>query len=100
MEYRQLGRTGLRVSCLGFGASSLGSVFRTIDESDGIRAVHQALDLGINYIDVAPYYGLTRAETVLGKALRGIATDYIEPLSAERQESVLGRCAAHVYGIE
>jgi len=75
MEYRPLGQTGLRVSCLGFGASSLGSVFRTVDETDAIRAVHTALDLGINYFDVSPYYGLTAAETVLGKALRTVRRD-------------------------
>jgi aryl-alcohol dehydrogenase-like predicted oxidoreductase len=50
-------------------------VFREIDESDGIRAVHAALDAGINYFDVAPAYGGTVAETVLGKALKGIARD-------------------------
>jgi L-galactose dehydrogenase len=72
MHYRMLGRTGLEVSCLSFGASSLGSVFRPIDESEGIRTVHAALEAGINYIDVSPFYGMTRAEAVLGKALRGI----------------------------
>ena len=75
MEYRPLGKTGLMVSTLSYGASSLGSVFRSIDESEGIRAVHTALDLGINFIDVSPYYGLTKAETVLGKALKGIPRD-------------------------
>jgi L-galactose dehydrogenase len=75
MQYRELGKTGLKVSALGFGASSLGSVFRPIVEADGIRAVHTALDLGINFIDVAPYYGLTKAETVLGKALKGVQRD-------------------------
>ncbi|HLV80693.1 MAG TPA: aldo/keto reductase [Chthonomonadaceae bacterium] len=69
MRTRPLGKTGLQVSALSYGASSLGSVFRPIEESEGIRAVHTALDLGINFIDVSPYYGLTRAETVLGKAL-------------------------------
>lgn len=75
MEYRPLGKTGLVVSTLSYGASSLGSVFRSIDESEGISAVHTALDLGINFIDVSPYYGLTKAETVLGKALKGIPRD-------------------------
>jgi L-galactose dehydrogenase len=75
MEYRMLGRTGLRVSALGFGASSLGGVFREIDEKEGIRAVHTALDLGVNLIDVSPYYGLTKAERVLGKALKTIPRD-------------------------
>ena len=75
MQYRPLGNTGLSISALSFGASSLGSVFRQIDEAEGIRAVHTAIDLGINFIDVSPFYGLTRAETVLGKALRSIPRD-------------------------
>jgi len=75
VEYRELGKTGLRVSALSFGASSLGSEFRQIDEAEGIRTVHRALELGINFIDVAPYYGRTKAETVLGKALRTIPRD-------------------------
>lgn len=72
MKYRKLGNTGMDVSILSFGASSLGSVFRDIDEAEGIRTVHEALDAGINYIDVAPYYGLTKAESVLGKAIREV----------------------------
>jgi L-galactose dehydrogenase len=75
MEYRVLGRTGLKVSSLSFGASSLGGVFHAVEETEAIRAVHIALDMGINYFDVAPAYGGTRAETVLGKALRGISRD-------------------------
>ncbi len=72
MNYRPLGRTGLKVSTLSFGASSLGGVFGAVDEAQSIRTVHAALDLGINFIDVSPYYGATKAETVLGRALRGI----------------------------
>jgi aryl-alcohol dehydrogenase-like predicted oxidoreductase len=75
MRYRKLGNTGLNVSILSFGASSLGSVFRDTDERESIRTVHAALDAGINYIDVSPYYGLTKAETVLGKAIREIPRD-------------------------
>jgi L-galactose dehydrogenase len=75
MLYRPLGNTGLNVSILSYGASSLGGVFRRIDENEGIRAVHHAIDVGINFIDVSPYYGLTRAETVLGRALREIGRE-------------------------
>ncbi len=75
MEYRTLGKTGLEVSVLSFGASSLGSVFRPIDGAEGIRAVHVALDRGVNFIDCSPFYGLTKAETVLGKALQGVPRD-------------------------
>ena len=45
MQYRTLGNTDLAVSALSFGASSLGSVFRDIDEAEGIRTVHAAIDL-------------------------------------------------------
>jgi L-galactose dehydrogenase len=72
MEYRPLGDTGLQVSMLGYGASALGGVFEPIDEPTGIRAVRTALDLGVNIIDVSPYYGATVAETVLGRALQGV----------------------------
>lgn len=75
MDHRQLGNTGLNVSALSFGASSLGGVFRDVSESGGIRAVQVAIDHGINFIDVSPYYGATRAETVLGKALKLIPRD-------------------------
>jgi len=75
MECRDLGRTGLKVSTLSFGASSLGSVFRQTDDHEAIRTVHTALDLGINFIDVSPYYGVTKAEAVLGRALREVRRD-------------------------
>jgi L-galactose dehydrogenase len=75
MNYNLLGNTGLVVSQLSFGASSLGGVFRAVEENQALEAVHTALELGINYFDVAPAYGGTRAETVLGKALRGIPRD-------------------------
>jgi L-galactose dehydrogenase len=72
MRRCQLGRTGIEVSAVGFGASSLGAVLGTFAEPDGIDAVRTALDVGITFFDVSPYYGATLAETVLGKALRGI----------------------------
>ncbi|MBT2757829.1 aldo/keto reductase [Mesobacillus foraminis] len=75
MKYRKLGKTDLDVSVLSFGASSLGSVFRDIDEKEGVKTVHTAIDNGINLIDVSPYYGFTKAETVLGKAIREIPRD-------------------------
>ena len=72
MVYNEIGKTGMRVSNLGFGASSLGGVFHGIREEEGIQAVHVAVDNGINFIDVSPYYGHLKAETVLGKALKEI----------------------------
>ena len=75
MKYQPFGKLGFEVSQLSFGASALGGVFRDVDEGDAIRAVHAALDAGINYIDVAPAYGGTRSETILGKALRDVPRD-------------------------
>ena len=53
MVYNEIGKTGLRVSNLGFGASSLGGVFHSVREDEGIRAVHAAIDSGINFFDHA-----------------------------------------------
>lgn len=71
-----LGHTGLVLTPISLGASSLGGgVFRPVVELDAIRTVHLALDRGVRLIDVSPFYGYTRAETVLGKALRGVPRD-------------------------
>lgn len=70
MEYRDLGKTGLKVPVLSFGASSLGGVFHSIKENDALKAVFTAVENGLNFIDVSPYYGHYKAETVLGKALK------------------------------
>lgn len=75
MIYNEIGKTGMKVSNLSFGASSLGGVFHSIKENDGIEAVITAVDNGINFIDVSPYYGHLKAETVLGKALKLIPRD-------------------------
>lgn len=72
MLCRTLGNTGLSVSQIGFGASPLGDVFGRTDPAEGVRAVHRAVDEGINFFDVSPYYGNTLAEERLGKALLGI----------------------------
>ena len=72
MVYNELGNTGMKVSNLGFGASSLGGVFHNIREEEGIQAVHTAVENGINLIDISPYYGHLKAEIVLGKALKDI----------------------------
>jgi L-galactose dehydrogenase len=72
MRWHQLGRTKLEVSELGFGASPLGAAYGPFAERDGIDAVRSALDLGITFFDVSPYYTATGAETLLGKALRGV----------------------------
>lgn len=75
MQYRRLGKTDMDVSILSFGVSPLGNVFDVTDESEGIKAVHYAIDHGMNFFDVAPFYGFTLAEERLGKALKGKRKD-------------------------
>ena len=72
MKYNEIGKTGMYVSNLSFGASSLGGVFHEADEARSMEAVFAAVENGINFIDVSPYYGHYKAETVLGKALKEI----------------------------
>lgn len=75
MHYTAIGQTGLKVSELSLGAASLGAVYHAVSQSEADDAVATAIEGGVNYIDVAPYYGLTRAETVLGIALSGTPRD-------------------------
>ena len=75
MKTRPLGKTGLQLPCLSFGASSLGQEFRTVDVNEALRSVRVALDLGMNFIDTSPFYGRGMSECLLGVALRGIPRD-------------------------
>jgi len=75
MEYRTLGNTGLKLSYLGFGASSLGGEFREVELDEALRSVRVALDLGMNFIDTSPYYGRGMSEVLLGMALKDVPRD-------------------------
>lgn len=72
LELRDLGNTGLKLSCVGFGASPLGNVFGPVSEEDANATVRKAFCLGINFFDTSPYYGGTLSEKVLGKALQAL----------------------------
>lgn len=73
MIYNEIGKTGMKVSNLSFGASSLGGVFHDIRETEAKKAVFTAVEKGMNFIDVSPYYGHYKAENVLGKALKDLS---------------------------
>ncbi|MGB7346729.1 MAG: aldo/keto reductase [Pirellulaceae bacterium] len=75
METRTLGNTGLDLSVLSFGASSIGAEFRQIDVPEALRCVKVALDRGMNYIDTAAYYGRGMSEVMLGQVLPEIPRD-------------------------
>jgi aryl-alcohol dehydrogenase-like predicted oxidoreductase len=72
MQFRPLGKTGLQLSAISFGASSLGQEFRSVDLNEALRSVHVALDSGMNFIDTSPYYGRGLSECLLGIALRTV----------------------------
>ena len=71
MRYTELGHTGMKISSLSFGASSLGSVFRETNEKESFAAVETAIEGGINFIDVSPYYGLYSFNELLPNVATG-----------------------------
>ena len=75
MKSRPLGKTGLDLPILGFGASSLGQEFRPVGLEEALASVRVALDLGINFIDTSPFYGRGMSEVLLGIALRDVPRD-------------------------
>jgi aryl-alcohol dehydrogenase-like predicted oxidoreductase len=75
MDYRQLGRTGLRVSTLGFGCGNVGGLLVRGTPAERERAVARGLELGINYFDTASIYGDGLSEQHLGQALRALRAD-------------------------
>lgn len=75
VEKRRLGNTGLELTTLSFGASSLGQEFRNVDLNEAFRSVHVALDRGMNFIDTSPFYGRGMSEMLLGRVLPEIPRD-------------------------
>ncbi|CAD5183715.1 L-galactose dehydrogenase [Musa acuminata AAA Group] len=93
LERRELGNTGLKLSCLGFGASPLGNVFGHVSHADALAAVRLALQLGINFFDTSPYYGGTVSESVLGNCLR--------ELNVPREDIVVStKCGRYIDGFD
>jgi len=83
MQYRTLGRTGIKVSPYALGALALGTSIGNPDQDDSVRVIHKALDAGINFIDTSDVYG--ESEVVVGEALKGrrdnvvLATKFSRP---------------------
>ena len=75
MEKRSLGNTGMELTTLSFGASSLGQEFRGVDLDEAFRSVHVAIERGINFIDTSPFYGRGMSEMLLGRVLPEIPRD-------------------------
>lgn len=102
MEYRQLGRTGHRVSALGFGCGSVGGLLVRGDHKNIVEAVAYAIESGINYFDTARSYGSGRSETNLGLALKELGAEVVigtkVDLRAEEMDDIEGSIIASVEG--
>src|ERR1051326_2653404 len=75
MQTRTLGKTGLQLPILSFGASSLGAEFRKVKLDEAMQSVHVALECGLNFIDTSPFYGRGMSEVLLGIALKDVPRD-------------------------
>ena len=67
MRYRELGRTGWKVSEISFGAWAIGSMWGRVDDNESLAALHRALDLGVNFIDTADVYGMGHSERLIAR---------------------------------
>lgn len=99
---RQLGKSGIQVSAMGMGCWAIGGPFTNmegvpvgwsdVDDNESIRAIHRALDLGVNFFDTADVYGTGHSEEILGKALTGrlnkvvIATKFGNVFNSETRQ--------------
>ena len=70
MEYRELGRTGWKISTVSFGAWAIGGSWGQVSDEDSLAALHRALDLGINFFDTADVYGDGHSERLLARLRR------------------------------
>ena len=77
IAHKPLGRTGIEVSSLSLGTAGLGGVYGDTDDATGVAVALRAFELGITTFDSSPYYGRTRSETVLGKALAQLPRDEV-----------------------
>ncbi len=67
MQYRELGRTGWKVSTISFGAWAIGGSWGSVDDKDSLAALHRSIDLGVNFIDTADVYGDGRSERLVAQ---------------------------------
>lgn len=97
MEKRRLGRTGLEVSVLGYGAGAVGGLFTKGAAADQERALARAIAAGVNYIDTAPLYGNGESERNLGRVLKALRPDIVlgtkVRLGAEHRGDIAGAVA-------
>ncbi len=70
MQYRELGRTGWKISTVSFGAWAIGSMWGDVRDEDSLAALHRALDMGVNFFDTADVYGDGHSERLIARLRR------------------------------
>ena len=71
MKYRELGKTGMKISEVSFGSWAIGADWGSVDDKDSLAALHRAIDLGINFVDTADVYGMGRSEKLIAQLRKG-----------------------------
>src|SRR5438105_12032634 len=77
MEYRQLGRTDMKVAVISFGAWAIGGTCGPTDDQESLAALHRAIDLGVNFIDTADVYGDGHSEQLIARLRKDRPRDTI-----------------------
>jgi len=87
MNYRDLGRTGWKVSDISFGAWAIGGTWGAVDDTESLAALHAAIDCGVNFIDTADVYGMGRSERLIAQLKRERNSEIIVATKAGRRLS-------------
>ena len=87
MKYRELGRTGWKVSDISFGAWAIGGAWGSVDDTESLGALHAAIDCGVNFIDTADVYGMGRSERLIAQLKRDRKSEIIVATKAGRRLS-------------
>lgn len=87
MHYRELGRTGWKVSEISFGAWAIGGSWGAVDDKESMAALHQAIDCGVNFIDTADVYGMGRSERLIAQLKRERREEIVVATKAGRRLS-------------
>ena len=85
MQYRNLGRTGWKVSAISFGAWAIGGTWGKVDDRESLAALHKAIDLGVNLIDTADVYGDGRSERLISQVIKDRSEEVIIATKAGRR---------------
>ncbi len=85
MDYRELGRTGWKVSTVSFGAWAIGSTWGNVDDNESLSALNRAVDLGVNFFDTADVYGDGHSERLLAKLKKERGEEIIIATKAGRR---------------